>query len=122
MKKRILIVEDEPLIAVSVYETLLQNGYAICGIAKNYDEALSLAGNGLPDLVLLDINIHGDKDGITLAEDIKKLYNIPLLFVTGYTDRTDKERIKKIVPAGHISKPVKKKDLLSAVEMALNTE
>ncbi len=119
LPKKILIVEDEPVIADDLAYIIAGFGYDITGIALSYDEALEHIESVLPDLVLLDIALKGDDDGIDLAQHINKHYHIPFLFVTSNADPLTINRIKKTKPAGFILKPFKKKELKTQIAIAL---
>jgi len=118
-KRKILIVEDEPIIASDIEMTLEDLGYEVTGIADSAEEALEFLANELPDLVLLDIQLEGDTDGIMLAEDIKKMYQIPFVFLTSNADNLTINRVKRTEPAGFIVKPFSDRDLQSNIEIAL---
>lgn len=119
MSIRILIVEDEPIIAADIESSLLRQDYEIAGIAYSSTQALDMLVTRFPDLVLLDISIKGDKDGIDIARIIKEKYHIPFIFLTSYSDRSTLERAKPTMPFGYIVKPFKDKDLLSTIEIGM---
>jgi len=122
MKKesiKILIVEDEPVIASDIEMTLEDLGYEIVGVEDNAEDALALLKENQVDLVLLDINLEGDVDGVMLAEDINKLYSIPFVFLTSNADKLTINRVKRTNPAGFIVKPFNEQDLSSNIEIAL---
>lgn len=111
----ILVVEDEPLIADDIAETLEKNGYHVVGIVDEAVDALQMIKDKSPDMALLDVNIEGDQDGIALAEQL----DIPFVFLTSYYDKKTLDRAKKTNPSGYIVKPFSEKDLLVNVEMAI---
>lgn len=113
-KLRIVIVEDEPLIADDLAAILEKNGFQIVGIADEADEALELVTKQKPDLALLDINIEGNQDGIQLAAQLK----IPFIFITSFYDQRTLERVQAVHPAGYIVKPFSERDLLINIELA----
>jgi two-component system, response regulator PdtaR len=116
---KILLVEDDNVIA-KIAEWRLRNlGYILCGRAVTGAEAMSLVVNEKPDLVLMDINIQGDIDGIETAKMIKKGFNIPVIYVTSHSDGPTLERAKETKPDGFIVKPFDDVDLRVAIEMAL---
>jgi DNA-binding LytR/AlgR family response regulator len=117
--KSIFIVEDEPIIARTIKTALEQEGYTICGIANNGKEALYDIDELKPDLVLLDITLKGNVDGITVAEKLQKKGNIPYVFLTSLTDADTTERVKLTKPAGFISKPFTIASLRNNIEIAL---
>jgi len=117
--KKILIVEDELIIASDIEMTLEDLGYTVTKIVDNTTDALKSIQNNKPDLILLDINLEGDTDGVMLAEDINKLYQIPFVYLTSNTDPLTINRVKRTRPAGFIVKPFSDKDLQSNIEIAL---
>jgi len=118
-KRRIAIVEDEPIIALDVKNTLLRLGYGLWGVVSSGEEFLRLAGGGRPDLALMDIKLSGKLDGIETALEIKRNFNIPIVYMTANADGPTVERARMTEPHGYISKPVKENDLFVAVETAL---
>ena len=117
--KKILIVEDEPIIASDIELTLQSMGYNVVAVEDNAEDALLSIAEYLPDLILLDINIEGDTDGIMLAEDINANFSIPFVFLTSNADKLTINRVKRTHPAGFIVKPFNDKDLQSNIEIAL---
>ena len=117
--KRILIVEDEPIIATDIEMTLEDLGYEVIGIEDNAIDALKLIEKQRPDLVLLDINLEGDADGVMLAQDINEQFKIPFVYLTSNADNLTINRVKRTKPAGFILKPFNEKDLKSNIEIAL---
>lgn len=118
-KTKILIVEDEPIIASDIEMTLEDLGYEVLSVEDNAKDAMAEMEKNKPDLVLLDINIEGDIDGVMLAEDINKKYQIPFVFLTSNADKLTINRVKRTNPAGFIVKPFSEKDLQSNIEIAL---
>ena len=117
--EKILLVEDDDVIAKVADWRLKNLGYTVCGRAKNAAEAMELVVNAKPDLVLMDINIQGDLDGIETAKMIKKGFNIPVVYVTSHSDGPTLERARETRPDGFIVKPFDDKDLRVAIELAL---
>jgi two-component system response regulator LytT len=115
---RIIIVEDEIIIAEDLRLQLVKLGYEVTGIAKSYDKAMQLIEEDLPDLMLIDIKLKGNKDGIDLAETMKDRYDLPLIFLTSHADKNTVERAKNVHPEGYLIKPFEKEDLYSSVEIA----
>lgn len=114
------IVEDEFLIAYGIAETLKELGYEVTDIANNYTEALSIIANEKPDILLVDIQLGGYKDGIDLAWKIRKDYNIPFIFLTSNTDAATVERAKKVSPNAYLVKPYNKNDLYTSIEVCMH--
>ena len=117
---KIGIVEDEIVIARTIESSLDDLGYEYCGPAASYGEALELLETDKPDLLLLDINLAGKKDGIDVAEKINLLYNIPFIFLTANSDLATIDRAKKVKPHAYIVKPFSKEELFAAIEIALS--
>jgi signal transduction histidine kinase/DNA-binding response OmpR family regulator len=118
-KARILIVEDERIIAQGVGETLKSLGYSISGIASSGAEAIHKATNSRPDLVLMDIVLKGEMDGIEAAEQIRAHLDIPSIFMTAYDDDTILKRAKVTEPYGYLLKPFEERGLHANIQMAL---
>ncbi len=117
--KKIIIIEDEALIAIEIQSTLEMLGYEVVGHCMNGDEALDLFASTVADLILLDINIKGSLNGIDLAGIIRKKYSVPFVFITSYTDRGTLEKAKTVMPYGYILKPFNENDLKVNIELAL---
>lgn len=118
-ERSVLVVEDEPLIADDIAMTLKGNGYQVIGPVDNAVEATSALSKEKPNLVLLDIHIKGNKDGIQLASEVRSRYKLPFIFITSFYDRATLDRAKATQPQAYIVKPFDEKDLLINVEMAL---
>ncbi len=114
---KILIVEDEMLIAANISLQLQNLGYEIGGVFPRGEEALAHLKEHSADIVLLDIQLKGDLDGIETAAKIKELYKLPVIFLTANTDDAHFKRAKETHPHAFISKPFKKLDLQHAIEL-----
>ncbi|WP_298151827.1 response regulator [Flavobacterium sp.] len=117
---RILIVEDELIISQDMSNMLTKMGYYVVGDAIDFDEAITLLNTEIPDLILLDVNLNGKKDGIDLAEEINNSYKVPFIFTTSYSDKSTLERAKKTNPINYLVKPFKSEQLFTAIEIALH--
>ncbi len=117
--EKILIVEDEGVVALHIRKTLESLGYVVTDIAATGEEAIMKAMTNRPDLVLMDIVLKGAIDGIDATEKIRPLFNIPVIFVTAHTDEATLQRAKVTEPFGYIVKPIKERDLHIAIEFAL---
>jgi PAS domain S-box-containing protein len=117
---KILIVEDETIVAMSLEDDLKQLGYKVCGAVNSGEAAISKARETQPDLVLMDIQLKGDMDGIEAATKIHQQFNIPIIFLTAYADPTTLQRAKVAEPFGYLLKPFEERELKSTIEMALN--
>lgn len=116
---RILVVEDEPLIAMDIEQTLNNIDFAVSSIAGNYSDAIHQLKTNAPEAVLLDINLNDEKDGIDIANIINEQYHLPIIFLTSHADKGTLDRAKKTLPAGYIVKPFEERDLLAGLEIAL---
>jgi len=116
---RILIVEDEPFIAENLQEMLSIFGYEQTEIANSANQAIKAIKTNRPDMVLLDVKIKGDQDGIELGGIIQSQYQIPFLYITSYSDKETVNRAKHTRPLGFIVKPFTKDDVYAAIEVAL---
>ena len=118
-KLKILIVEDELVIAEDLKEILEELGYVVCGIAVSSREALALIEEKSPDLALLDIQIKGGKDGIELAAEINANYRMPFIMLTSHADIQTINRVKEVNPFGYVVKPFNEKDIFAVIELAM---
>lgn len=107
MKKiRILLVEDEAIIAYNLSMELELEGYTICGCVACGNNAIQKSREENPDLILMDISLQGDMDGILTMEKIRKQQDIPVIFMTGYSQPELSEQAEKLNPLGYFSKPI----------------
>jgi len=116
---RVLVVEDEPLIAEDISDFLGEMDFVCAGIAYDSETALDMLVNRNPDIVLLDITIEGSMNGIELAAIINKKYKLPFIYLTSHSDKTTLDQAKQTLPYGYIVKPFNEKDLMPALEMAI---
>ena len=116
---RVLIVEDEPLIAEDIAQGLEKNEFLVSAVVYSKEDAIEQLNINLPDLVLLDINLSGEMSGIEIAEKINTQYNIPFIFITSYSDKQTLEKAKFTEPSGYIVKPFNEASLYSTLEIAL---
>lgn len=117
---RILIVEDEFLIALTLEETLLAARYEVVGVAATFDEAVELAGSTRPDLAIMDIRLASERDGVEAALEIRRRFGVASLFASANLDPNNKARAAAARPAGWLSKPYTPESLTAAVERALS--
>ncbi len=117
-KYKIVVVEDEALIAAEIVSTLDLLGYQVVGQAMNGDKALDLFANNAFDLALLDINIKGQRNGIDLGKILNKKYGIPFIYLTSYSDKNTLSEVKETAPAAYILKPFTTNDLKVNIELA----
>ena len=118
-KARILIVEDEAIIAMEIENQLQSLGYEVISIVDTGEKAIAKAEVDKPDLILMDIRIKGEMDGIDTAEVIRNRFGIPVIFSTAYLDENRIERAKITMPFGYVLKPIQERDLKVTIEMAL---
>ncbi|WP_414576502.1 response regulator [Anabaena sp. CCY 9402-a] len=117
---RILVVEDEYILAINLQETLESLGYSVVDIADTAELAIAKATELRPNLVLMDIRLRGENDGIQAAEQIWNTLQIPVIYVTGHSDKSTVERASLTFPFGYILKPVRDQELYVAIQTALN--
>ena len=118
IKFKILIVEDEFLIALELKKSLSQSGYAVCGPVASGQEAVESARTESPDMVLMDIRLMGDMDGIEAARQIGTFSSASIIFATGYPDPDLKARAMALKPAAYLIKPVEISDIEAAIQSA----
>ena len=118
-KARILIVEDEAIIASVIAGALRKFEYDVIGILDNGKTAVNVTLKKKPDLLLMDIRLRGEMDGITAVELIQERLDIPVIYLTAYADEPTLERAKKTKPYGYIPKPFQEIELKTTIEMAL---
>lgn len=119
-KTKILIVEDEMIIAANISLQLEQLGHEVTGIVPRGEDALKQLEISKPDILLLDINLKGTLDGIETAQAMQKNYNIPIIYLTANIDDTHFNRAKTTHPYGFIAKPFKKLDLQRTIELTIS--
>jgi DNA-binding NarL/FixJ family response regulator len=119
-KARILIVEDEALVAMAGAQILEIQGYEVVGIVVCHEDAIECAAASAPDLVLMDIRLKGDIDGIDTAQMLIAQHGCRVVFVTGQGDKTTRERAEAIGPVGYLKKPFTPGQLSKAVTDALS--
>lgn len=118
-KLKIYIVEDEMITSESLSDMLEELGYEVTGSFIRAKTALAAIEKDQPDFLLLDIRLKGEETGIWLAEEVKKTWNIPYIFLTSYGDKATVEKATQTAPYGYLLKPVEKQNLYAAIEVAL---
>lgn len=116
--KRILVVEDESITAMEIEDRLKDLGYTVSGIVGSGEEAIIKAEETRPDLVMMDIHLKGEMDGIEAAEHIRKNFGIPVIYLTAYSDDQTLERAKITEPFAYIIKPFEERELHSNIEIS----
>jgi diguanylate cyclase (GGDEF)-like protein/PAS domain S-box-containing protein len=115
----LLVVEDEALVAMDIDGQLHDMGYRVCGCVDNAHDAIARARSDRPDLILMDIVLRGDMDGIAAASVISDEMHIPVLFLTAYSDDQTVERAASALPYGYLTKPFQSRELRAGIEVAL---
>lgn len=118
-KTRILIVEDEKIIALDLQRRIERFGYQVIGVVSNYEDAVASAAESDPDIILMDIILGGERDGVDAALTIRERRNIPIVFLTAHADAQMVEYAKKADPFGYVLKPFKEDDLQATLEIAI---
>ena len=118
--EKIMVVEDEWVVADQLCRDLKDLGYTVCSTASTGDEAIRKVEADRPDLILMDIVLKGKMDGIEAAGRITSKFNIPVLYLTAYTNQEYIERAKQTNPFGYLVKPYNQKELYATIEMALH--
>jgi len=119
--RRILIVEDQRLIAADLENTLKKLGYMVVGNVASGEEAISTSDQVRPELVLMDVRLRGEMDGVHAAEIIRDRFNLPVVFLTAYADEETILRAKKTTPYGYLVKPFNERELRATIEIAFYT-
>jgi len=119
-QNKILIVEDESIIAEDISDSLISLGYRITGMVYSGEEAIEAAAKFRPDLVLMDVNLQGEIDGITAAAEIRSRFQIPVVYLTAYADENTLRRVNATKPFGYIVKPFEEKNLHTTIQLALH--
>jgi len=118
-KPRALIVEDEFLIAEELRERLSRLGFSVIAAVDSAEEGIAIATRDRPDLVLMDIRLKGEKDGVQAAKEIRQEVDVPIVYVTAYSDLPTVSRVKESEHDGYILKPFHARELQSTVAVAM---
>ena len=118
---KILVVEDEGIVSIDIRNMLKNLGYTIAGVAFLGEEAVQKAESTQPDLVLMDIGLKGEIDGIEAAKTIRDRFHIPVVFLTGFADENTLTKAKEADPSGFITKPIKEEELTATIKQALSS-
>jgi DNA-binding response OmpR family regulator len=116
---RALIVEDEILIAEELRERLSRLGFSVIAAVDCAEEGIAIATRERPDLVLMDIRLKGKKDGVQAAEEIRQQVDVPIVYLTAYSDQRTVDRAKMTEHDGFILKPFQRRELQSTIEIAM---
>lgn len=117
---KVLIVEDKLLIAEDIAAKLRKHNFDVTGIYDRGEDAVASLNESLPDLILMDINLAGELDGIETVRRIREKYAIPVIYLSDYTDGDTVNRAKQTLPANYLSKPFQEADLVRAIEIAFH--
>ena len=118
---QIVIVEDERIVARDLQETVCELGYGVAGLAATADEALALVEEHAPDLLLIDVVLKGDRDGIWLGRVLRDEHAVPFVYTTSFADRATVQQARATRPNGYLVKPYTQDDVYAAIETALAT-
>ena len=118
-KLNILIVEDESIVAKDIQQSLRKLGYTVAGICSDGEDAIQSAEELRPDLILMDIMLKGEMNGIEAATQIRDKFSIPVIYLTAYADESTLNKARVAEPYGYVIKPFKEIDLHTSIEMAI---
>jgi DNA-binding LytR/AlgR family response regulator len=118
-KINVLVVEDESIVSKDIQHSLKKIGYNVVGAAATGEKAIELAESEKPDVVLMDIMLKGEMNGIEAAQEIRSSLAIPIIFLTAYADESTLSKAKVTEPYGYVLKPFKEIDLHTTIEMAI---
>ena len=121
-RRKILIVEDDSIMALELQETLQDRNYVVPGVAYTGKDAIEMSKKINPDLIVMDIRLKGGIDGIEAANKIRAISKVPVLFLSGYADKGTLARIKECGAAGLIAKPFDIAKLIRAIDKILTTQ
>jgi len=117
--KKILIVEDELIVAENIAAILENEGFSVCGIADNAEDAIKLVKEHSPSLLICDIYIKGKLNGIELNKELRRIANVPIIYLTAYGDKGTIESASETEPIAYLVKPFTEKQLLATVNIVL---
>jgi len=119
-KTKILIVEDETIIALDIKKTIIKLGFQVTNIVTNNIDAISSVREDMPDIILMDINLENSKNGIETTLDIQKIKDIPIIYLTADSDNQTITKAIETNPIGYLSKPFKREELKTTIYLALH--
>jgi DNA-binding response OmpR family regulator len=117
--RRIMIVEDEIFTGKILQTSLIYWGYDVCEVVRSGEESVKRAAHENPDVILMDVNLAGQMDGIEAATQIRSVCNTPIIFLTSNSDDDTKKRSESATPAAYLIKPAPIEEILSSIELAL---
>jgi CheY-like chemotaxis protein len=118
-QNKILIVEDETIVALDIKRRLEKLGYQVTGLAAKAKQVLELVEHDQPDIILMDIHLNDTLDGIDIANLINQKYRIPVIFVTAYSEDSTMSRASQARPYGYLLKPFSERDLYAVIRISL---
>jgi DNA-binding response OmpR family regulator len=116
---RVLIVEDESLIAEELRDRLSRLGFSVIATVDSAEEGIALATQNRPDLILMDIRLKGEKDGVQAANEIRQQVDVPIVYLTAYSDLLTVDRVRASEHDGYILKPFHARELQSTIDVAM---
>ena len=116
---RVLIVEDETLIAEELRERLSGLGFSVIAAVASAEEGIEIATREVPDIVLMDIRLKGKKDGVEAAREIRARVDVPIVYLTAYSDNATLARVQQDEVCGYVLKPFHERELQEAIELAM---
>jgi len=119
MKTKVLIVEDETIVALDIKNVITKLGYRVINCVTNYDDAIKSVNEDDPDIILMDINLKNSQDGIQTAQDILNIKYIPIIYLTAYSDDETMDRAVETNPIGYLIKPFKREELKSTMKLSI---
>ena len=118
MSMKVMVVEDESIVAMELSSYVTELGYSVIGRASNGMDAFTLALESKPDVVLMDVHIKGDEDGIDLAKRLHEAMEVSIIYITAFNDDTSLDRAIETDPAGYLTKPFNRKELSAILKIA----
>ena len=118
--KKILIVEDETIVALDIRSALRKLEYEVTSIVTNFEDAIESVNENMPDIIIMDINLNSKKDGIDTAHAIKKIRDIPIIYLTAFSDDATINRAVQTNPIGYLIKPFKREELKTTIVLGLH--
>jgi diguanylate cyclase (GGDEF)-like protein len=119
MQAKVLVVEDEAVVALSLEDRLTRMGYTVTGLASSGAAAMGKIEQVRPDIVLMDIHLQGPQDGIAAAAEIHDRFDLPVVYLTAFSDTDTLQRASATAPFGYLTKPFREEELRATLEMAL---
>ncbi|WP_333805525.1 response regulator [Sulfurospirillum sp.] len=120
IKTKLLIVEDESIVALDIKNALVKLGHEVIACVTNADDAIACIKNNRPDIIIMDIHLNHSKDGIETAEEIQRIAHIPIIYLTAFADDETISRAVKTNPIGYLIKPFKREELKSTILLGLH--